>query len=154
IDEQFAVSEYELSTRYDIRPLVLKTVLTYLELDGLLRQGTPFYAGYRLRPAGGGTLDDVYAAFDAARAAFLRRLVACSKTGRVWTGAAPAAAAAEPGEEGSRIVAALGPLDERGLIELQAAETRQRYTLLAYPDSRTALLDELTARFDQRERAE
>ena len=38
-------------TRHDVRPLVLKTVLTYLELEGLLRQGTPFYAGYRLRPA-------------------------------------------------------------------------------------------------------
>jgi ATP-dependent DNA helicase RecQ len=56
--EQFAVSEYELSARYDVRPLVLKTVLTYLELDGLLRQGTPFYAGYRLRPLDG-SLDEV-----------------------------------------------------------------------------------------------
>ena len=56
--EEFAVSEYELSARHDVRPLVLKTVLTYLELDGLLRQGTPFYAGYRLRPVNG-ELDEV-----------------------------------------------------------------------------------------------
>src|SRR4051794_22050711 len=48
--EQFAVSEYELSTRHDVRPLVLKTILTYLELDGFLEQGTPFYAGYSVRP--------------------------------------------------------------------------------------------------------
>ena len=46
---EFAVSEYDLSNRHDVRPLVLRTVLTYLELDGVLRQGTPFYAGYRLR---------------------------------------------------------------------------------------------------------
>ena len=45
------MSEYELSVRFDVRPLVLKTILTYLELDGLLRQGTPFYAGYSFRPA-------------------------------------------------------------------------------------------------------
>src|SRR5205823_387520 len=51
--EQFAVSEYELSTRHDVRPLVLKTILTYLELDGFLEQGTPFYAGYSVRPASG-----------------------------------------------------------------------------------------------------
>ena len=60
----FSVSEYELSARFDIRPLVLKTVLTYLELEGLLRQGTPYYAGYRIRPLSG-TLDDVAAGFDA-----------------------------------------------------------------------------------------
>ena len=46
VGAEFAVSEYELSARHDVRPLVLKTVLTYLELDGVLRQGTPFYAGY------------------------------------------------------------------------------------------------------------
>ena len=61
--EEFAVSEYELSSRHDIRPLVLKTILTYLELDGFLEQGTPFYAGYSVRPASG-EWDDVYAAFD------------------------------------------------------------------------------------------
>ena len=49
--------------RHDLRPLVLKTVLTYLELDGVLRQGTPFYAGYRLGRLGG-TLDDVFGRFD------------------------------------------------------------------------------------------
>ena len=61
--EQFAVSEYELSSRHDVRPLVLKTVLTYLELDGVLEQGTPFYAGYSVRPASG-EWDDVFATFD------------------------------------------------------------------------------------------
>ena len=53
VGAEFAVSEYELSVRHDLRPLVLKTALTYLELDGVLRQGTPFYAGYRLRPTRG-----------------------------------------------------------------------------------------------------
>ena len=61
VGAEFAVSEYELSVRHDLRPLVLKTALTYLELDGVLRQGTPFYAGYRLRPTGG-SLDDVFSA--------------------------------------------------------------------------------------------
>ena len=46
----FDVSLAELSGRHDLRPLVLRTALTYLELLGVLRQGTPFYAGYELRP--------------------------------------------------------------------------------------------------------
>ncbi len=85
---QFAVSEYELSGRLDVRPLVLRTILTYLELDGLLRQGTPFYAGYSFRPTSG-SFEDVFAAFDPDRADFLRRLVASGKTGRTWTSLDP-----------------------------------------------------------------
>ena len=48
--ESFDVSVAELSGRHDMRLLVLRTALTYLELLGVLRQGTPFYAGYELRP--------------------------------------------------------------------------------------------------------
>ena len=86
--EQFAVSEYELSSRYDVRPLVLKTILTYLELAGFLDQGTPYYAGYSVRPTSG-ELDVVYATFDPDRADFLRRVLASGKAGRIWTGIDP-----------------------------------------------------------------
>jgi ATP-dependent DNA helicase RecQ len=150
---EFAVSEYELSARHDLRPLVLKTALTYLELDGVLRQGTPFYAGYRLRPTGG-SFDDVLGRFDASRADFLRRLLGSGKTGRTWTTLAPDESAAALGEERSRIVAALEYLDQQGLAELQPAELRQRYTLLARPDSRDDLVARLLELFARRERAE
>src|SRR5688500_6819994 len=69
VGAQFAVAEYDLAARHDVRPLVLKTILTYLELDGFLRQGTPFYAAYSLRPTNG-TLDEVVAGFDPSRADF------------------------------------------------------------------------------------
>jgi ATP-dependent DNA helicase RecQ len=153
VGAQFAVAEYDLSARHDVRPLVLKTVLTYLELDGFLRQGTPFYAGYRLRPTGE-SLDDVVAAFDPARADFLRRLLATGKAGRIWTSIDPEQAAAELGEERSRIVAALGYLDEQGLVELKPADARQRYTVLARPDSAADVVDGLVERFGRREQAE
>jgi ATP-dependent DNA helicase RecQ len=150
---QFAVSEYDLSVRHDVRPLVLKTVLTYLELDGLLRQGTPFYAGYRLRPTTG-SLDDVFARFDPARADFLRRVVASGKTGRAWTSIDPEASAAALGDERARIDAALDYLEQQGLVEVQAADARQRYTLLARPDSTGDLITHLAERFERREQAE
>jgi ATP-dependent DNA helicase RecQ len=136
-----------------VRPLVLKTVLTYLELDGLLRQGTPFYAGYRLRPVNG-SLDEVVDRFDSARADFLRRVIAAGKTGRTWTSIDPEAAASALGEDRARILAALEYLEQQGLVELQAAEARQRYTLLSRPASSDAVLDQLTGRFQRREQAE
>src|SRR5436305_9294248 len=44
------LSLYDLSARHDIRPLVIRTLLTYLELAGDLEAGTPVYAEYELRP--------------------------------------------------------------------------------------------------------
>ena len=150
---RFDVSEHDLSTRHDVRPLVLKTILTYLELDGFVQQGMPFYAGYSLRPTAG-SLDDVFPGFDPARADFLRRLVATGKTGRLWTSVNPDEAAVALDEERSRIVAALGHLERQGLVELTPAEARQRYTLLERPGSPAELLDRLAERFDRREQAE
>jgi ATP-dependent DNA helicase RecQ len=149
----FSVSEHELSAGFDIRPLVLKTVLTYLELEGLLRQGTPYYAGYRIRPLAG-TLDDVAAGFDAGRADFLRRLIRTGKEGRTWVTLSPDAAAAELGEDRARIVAALGYLEQQGLVELKAADVRQRYTMLAHPSSPDALLEAIGERLERREESE
>src|SRR5579871_3179330 len=41
--EEFHVSRYDLSQETDIRPLVVETVITYLELDGLLEPTRVFY---------------------------------------------------------------------------------------------------------------
>jgi ATP-dependent DNA helicase RecQ len=152
-DEQFAISEYDLSSRHDVRPLVLKTILTYIELDGYLEQGTPFYAGYAIR-ALDSSLDEVVARFDPARADFLRRVLASGKEGRTWVTVDPEASASALGEERDRIVAALGYLEQQGLVELKATDVRQRYTLRVQPPSLAELGDALAERFERRERAE
>ncbi len=138
---QFAVSEYELSTRHDVRPLVLKTILTYLELDGLLRAGHAVLRGLQPPPDRAGSFDDVFAAFDPARAEFLAPRRRERQDGPdLDEPRSRRAAAAALGEERSRIVAALGYLEEQGLVELKPSEARQRYTLLAQPDSIDELL--------------
>jgi ATP-dependent DNA helicase RecQ len=150
---EFAVSEYELSARHDLRQLVIRTALTYLELDGVVKQGTPYYASYRLRPVDQ-SLEAVVSRFDESRADFLRRLIESGKAGRTWTTIAPEVAASTLGEERSRIVAALEYLDRQGLIELQAAEVRHRYTVTRYPDSESGAVARLLERFARRERSE
>jgi ATP-dependent DNA helicase RecQ len=152
--EELVVAEHDVSTRFDVRPLVLKTLLTYLELEGLLRQGTPFYAGYRMRPLRESDWDAVFAGFDHARRGFLERIVAAAKQGRVWMTLAPDEVAQALGEDRSRVVSALGYLEDQGLVELQPAEPRQRYSTIATRDDRPALVDELLARCERRERAE
>ena len=48
-EETFDVSEVQLSNQFDVRPLVVKTLLTYLELDGYLASTGPFYAEYKFQ---------------------------------------------------------------------------------------------------------
>src|SRR3954469_14345856 len=110
----FAVAEHELAGRLDIRPLVLRTALTYLELASVLSQGTPFYAGYRIRPVT--TFDEAFERFDADRAAFLRAVVAAGRTGRTWTTLAPADVAVAIGGSRERIVPAVDYLGAPGPI--------------------------------------
>ena len=96
----------------------------------------------------------MFAGFDEDRADFLRRLVASGKAGRSWTSLEPQAAASALGEDRERIVAALGHLEERRLIEVRASSVHQRYTVLGSPSSGDELVDRLAGRFERRERAE
>ncbi|HET6764375.1 MAG TPA: RecQ family ATP-dependent DNA helicase [Longimicrobiaceae bacterium] len=150
---QFDVSIAQVSTAHDIRQLVLRTAFTYLELLGVLKQGTPFYAGYRARLRGG-TLDEVVGRFDDARAVFLRSLFEKSKFGREWYTIDPEGLADKLGQPRERIVRALEYLEEQGLVELVMSDARQRFTrLVAEPDVE-ALADDLAARFTAREQNE
>jgi ATP-dependent DNA helicase RecQ len=91
---EFDVSLPDLSSRHDLRPLVLKTILTYLELMGVLRQGTPFYAGYEFRPLGGASVAEVAAAFEGEPGRLVADLFAHAKKGRIWYALNPDDAAA------------------------------------------------------------
>ena len=78
----FDVSLYDLVDRHDLRQLVLRTALTYLELLGVLRQGTPFYAGVRDAPAGRAVGDS--AQFKGERRSFSPASSHAAKQGRIW----------------------------------------------------------------------
>jgi len=149
----FDVSLIELSNRHDIRPLVLRTVLTYLELLGVLRQGTPFYAGYEAKPLV--QLGDMLARFSGERRTFLARIFATAKKGRVWYSLNPGDLAAQLGANRERVVAAMEYLAEQGLVELRAGEPRMRFARVdATPADAATLVTALTQRFQRREQQE
>jgi ATP-dependent DNA helicase RecQ len=81
-------------------------------------------------------------------------LFAGAKKGRVWYGVNPDSAAEAAGQPRRRIVRALEVLEERGLVDLRAADVRQQYTRLRPPDDAAALTSELVARFRRREEQE
>jgi len=125
--QEFDFSLYELSQATDIRPLVIETVLTNLELRGVMRPLGSFYASYQFRllqPEA-----RVLAGHKPDRQAFLRTLFAAGNKGTKWTTLNPDEAAAAMNEDRDRILKALTWLQEAGEIELKPSGSRQRYRL-------------------------
>lgn len=151
-DEHFELALGRVSDRFDIRPLVLRTLLTYLELDGYLEEGTPFYADYRFKPQLSSA--EILARFEGERREFLRALFARARRARIWFTIDLAASAEALGCDRDRIVKALDWLGENGLLEVQAAGMQHRYRRLRQPDDTAALVDSLNLRLQQREAAE
>jgi hypothetical protein len=120
----FDISVAELSSRFDIRQVVLRTVLAYLELLGFLRQGTPFYASYDVRPLE--ELDLILRRFDAEPRRFVYSMFKAAKKGRIWYHLDPAEVAARLGAARERVLRALHYLEEHRLVELRTSEARLR----------------------------
>ena len=124
---EFDVSMYELSHATDIRPLVIETVITNLELIGILRPLGTFYASYQFRflqPEA-----RVLSGHKPERQAFLKRLFQCGKRGTKWITLNPDEAAAQLEEPRDRVLKALTWLQESGDIELKPSGSRQKYRL-------------------------
>ncbi|MBK8094219.1 MAG: RecQ family ATP-dependent DNA helicase [Verrucomicrobiaceae bacterium] len=124
---EFDVSMYDLSHATDIRPLVIETVITNLELDGVLRPLGSFYASYQFRflqPE-----QRILSGHKAERQAFLRRLFGAGKRGTKWITLNPDEAAAALEEPRERILKALTWLQESGDIEMKPSGSRQKYRL-------------------------
>ena len=147
--EQFDLSVHELSGQFDVRPLVINTLLTYLELEGVVRATAPFYTEYKL--AFRTSRDDVISQFNDDRAGFLQRVFATGKQGRIWLSLKPIAAAAELQVERLRILKALGYLEQQGMIELRVAGVRQGYRMLQRPQEPQALTARMEEQFRVRE---
>jgi ATP-dependent DNA helicase RecQ len=158
LDELFAkgpafdVSYAELSARHDLRVLVLRTALTYLELDGVLTQGTPFYAAYSLRPIM--ALADIPARFQGERRTFVEKLLGQAVKKRTLHALDPEAAAAAIGEPRARVLTALTYFEDQGFLTLEPTDVRQPYRRMHATSDVAALTADLARRFEKREASE
>ena len=147
--EEFDLSLHELSGSCDTRPIVLQTILTYLELEGLIAATTPFYTRYRfkfLHP-----LPQVLHAHPPKRREFLQALFATAKEGRDWLTIDAVEAAAALGCEREAVAQALSDLEALHDLTLQASGVRQGYRLLRPPEDFRALAERMVGLLHQRE---
>lgn len=147
--EHFDLSNYELSQEFDVRPLVLNTLLTYLELEGILSATAPFYTEYKIAFAK--PENELLAGFDSQRAEFLQRLFATGKAGRSWLTLKPRESAEQLDEPQLRIVKALNYLEQQGLIQLKVAGLRQGYRMDRVPEEMEELIARMAQLFRERE---
>jgi ATP-dependent DNA helicase RecQ len=150
--EELELSLYDLSNRHDIRPLVLRTLLTYLELDGYLQEGTPFYSQYRFKPLVSSA--EILGRFEGERRAFLHKLLAQARQAKIWFSIDLDQAAQATGSPRERIVRALDYLGEQQLLELQVEGVRNRFRRLRQPDALGPLAADLHQRTLAREKRE
>ena len=150
--EQFDVSLYELSARHDIKQMVVRTLLVYLELGEWLEEGTSFYDTYSFQPLCSSA--EMLNRFDGERRDFLASVLKQTQKGRTWFKLDLTRAAEATGAPRDRIVRALDYLAEQKLLTLKAEGVRNRFRLLRQPDDVVALGRELHAKLVSRETRE
>ena len=125
--DEFDISRYDLSRATDIRPLVLETVITYLEKEKILAPAGMFYSKFQI--AFRHSEERVIAGHTAERQRFLRKMFAAGKRGRRWLTIDVEPVAEATGESREKILKALGYLEESGDIEMKPAGLRHRFRL-------------------------
>ena len=125
--EEFDVSRYDLSQETDIRPLVVETVITYLELDGLLRPTRAFYESTQVQFLKSESA--VLTGHTEDRRRFLTALFGAGRRGPKYLTLELEAAAQKLGEPRERIAKALTWLEETGAITQKPAGLRHGFRL-------------------------
>ncbi len=149
LPETFDVSVHELSSEHDVRPLVVRTLLTYLEMQGYLSEGTPMYSVFQFQPLVSSS--EILDRFDANRRKFLEDIFRRVRKARTWFYVDVPAVARALRCDRQRIVRALDYLAEQKLIELRTAGVRLKYRRLKMPTAVAPLADQLYQRMAQRE---
>lgn len=148
--ESFDVSLYDLAATHDIRQLVVRTLLVYLELDGYIEEGGAFFDRYRFQPRLPSA--EILTQFDGERREFLAALFQQSKKSKTWYTIDVARAAQVLQTPRERIVRALDYLGERQLLELKVEGLRNKFRLLKTPPDLAATARSLYERMVARER--
>jgi ATP-dependent DNA helicase RecQ len=127
LGEEFHVSRYDLSQETDIRPLVVETVITYLELDGLLQPTRTFYESTQVELLRSESA--ILAGHTEERRRFLTRLFEAGKRGPKYLTLELDTAAQKMGEPRERIAKALAWIEETGAISQKPAGLRHGFRL-------------------------
>jgi len=140
-----------LSSQSNIRLLALKTLLVYLELEGVLQPAYSYYAEYKYKllvPE-----NELLGRFKDERYHFVQAVLESADKARTWATVNFDKLQSFYPSERSRVITALDYLDQQGLMELQTKQMTNVYKVFVEaitPD----LTDKLAHRFSEKEHSE
>lgn len=115
----------DLSRRFDMRQLVINTLLVRLELADLIRSLGPYYGSIRFAPKKDS--QTILAHYSDAQAVFLKKLFACCQKAKKWVTLDMDRAMSVTGQSRAVVLRALESLQTNGFADLQLAGYRQRF---------------------------
>lgn len=149
-DDEIAISQFSLAKQVDMRPLVMRTLITYLEIDGWIQETTPIYSQYQFIPLQNS--EQILSNFDEQRRQFLLTVFKQVTKAKKWCTVDIDQAARETGSDRMRVVKAFDYLAEKGMIELKPGGLMHRYRRLKRPDDSAVVIDDLCDRMQRREK--
>ncbi|RKX36452.1 MAG: RecQ family ATP-dependent DNA helicase, partial [Verrucomicrobia bacterium] len=150
--DEIDITARELSTAHDIRPLVVSTLLTHLELFGIIRFDGYYYS--EIRFAAHQPSSEILAHYSTSQAAFLKKLFAACQKARKWITLNIDTAIAQTGQSRAVILRALENLQDKQLITLQLSGYRQRFNRIEPRVDRAELVQRLDGLFARHEQLE
>src|SRR5699024_7550557 len=137
-EKDLDISHDYLAKDNDMRPIVVRTLLTYLELLGLIEGGTPFYSSYRFQPFL--KSKQILAQFHGEKREFIATILSCCRKAQTWFHIDVDYAAGRMAVARQKIIAALDFLDEKGMLNIQSEGVRHRYKLIKAPENKEQLI--------------
>lgn len=149
--EKFQVSLLSWSTRLDMRLLVLRTALTYLELQGIIDQGTPIYTEYQLKWLQ--PLQQIQQHWNTKTSDLYAQIFQGAKQGKIWI-TLDLEGLVQKGIQRNLVLRALDYLERQGWAEVKSGQVRQQYTRLHPITDPDTLARTLFEKFQHREKTD
>jgi len=141
-----------LSNELNIRALPLKTLLVYLELEGIIKPKFSYFASYSFKNINNSQA--LIDRFEGERRTFIAALFDHCVVKKTWTHVDVDGIINAYGADRGRIMTALEWFDEHGLIELQAKQAVERFDIVNRDFDLSSLSDKLYQLFINKEQTE
>ncbi|CCN71228.1 ATP-dependent DNA helicase RecQ [Vibrio nigripulchritudo] len=149
---EWSIMLNRLSKESNIRQLPLKTLLVYLELQGVIEPKFSYFADYRFKL--NMEQQQICARFQGERKQFVEAIFQCSPKAKTWHTLDFDALWQGYSAERSRVVSALDYFHENGWIELESKQATDVYRVLNTQSAPNELAHQMHSLFEQKELSE
>lgn len=143
------VKPSSLSNELNIRLLPLKTLLVYMDIEGIVKPKYTFFSEYSFKY--NATQLEIVDGFDGERKEFVKAIIDNSTSKKTWTYVDISEIQNSYGADRKRIISALEYFDEKGWIELQSKQAIEVYDITTQSFNKDDVVEKMYKLFKLRE---